>query len=43
VYAQEGLARFWRGVGANALRAIPESAIRFWIYDFVKQAVGVDD
>jgi len=37
-----GLASFWQGNGANCIKVMPESAIRFWTYDAVKARVCRD-
>ena len=37
-----GPASFWQGNGANCIKVMPESAIRFWTYDAVKVRVCRD-
>ena len=32
----EGIRGFFKGVGTNAVRAIPEAAIQFALYDFTR-------
>jgi len=42
IYQAGGLASFWQGNGANVVKVMPESAIKFWGYDFVKKGVCAD-
>ncbi|CAK9017475.1 Calcium-binding mitochondrial carrier protein SCaMC-2-A (Small calcium-binding mitochondrial carrier protein 2-A) (Solute carrier family 25 member 25-A), partial [Durusdinium trenchii] len=35
-----GLRAFWQGNGANVLKVMPESAVKFLVYDKVKDALG---
>ena len=37
IYAKEGLKAFWRGFGANAVRAVPSSMIQFAVMDATRQ------
>mmetsp|Transcript_7785 Transcript_7785/g.18392 ORF Transcript_7785/g.18392 Transcript_7785/m.18392 type:complete len:418 (+) Transcript_7785:74-1327(+) len=37
-----GPASFWQGNGANCIKVMPESAIRFWTYDAVKVRICRD-
>lgn len=39
IYRQEGLRAFWNGNGANTLKIMPESAMRFLGYEVFKNAV----
>lgn len=37
IYRAGGLLSFWQGNGANCIKIVPESAIKFWAYDYVKR------
>lgn len=38
----EGPAAFFRGWSSNTLKIMPNNAIRFWAYEWLKQAFGID-
>eukprot|EP00904_Undaria_pinnatifida_P012178 jgi/Undpi1/8090/HiC_scaffold_24.g10562.m1 len=42
IYRQEGLLAFWNGNGANTLKIMPESAIRFLGYEVFKNTICQD-
>mmetsp|Transcript_34798 Transcript_34798/g.55961 ORF Transcript_34798/g.55961 Transcript_34798/m.55961 type:complete len:458 (-) Transcript_34798:204-1577(-) len=42
VYAEGGLAAFWRGNGANVIKIMPESAAKFYCYEYLKQQIIAD-
>ena len=37
IYADGGLSAFWRGNGVNIVKIIPESAIRFYVFESCKR------
>lgn len=37
IYADGGLSAFWRGNGVNIIKIIPESAIRFYVFESCKR------
>eukprot|EP00039_Didymoeca_costata_P015369 m.259770 g.259770 ORF g.259770 m.259770 type:complete len:452 (+) comp16208_c1_seq3:197-1552(+) len=39
IYKDSGVTGFWRGNGASVLKVVPESAMKFFMYDFIKNAV----
>ncbi|CAN0250344.1 unnamed protein product [Scytosiphon promiscuus] len=39
IYRQEGVTAFWNGNGANTLKIMPESAIRFLGYEVFKSKI----
>ncbi|CAN0400228.1 unnamed protein product, partial [Ectocarpus sp. 13 AM-2016] len=39
IYRQEGWLAFWNGNGANTLKIMPESAIRFLGYEVFKNSI----
>lgn len=39
IYTQEGWRAFWNGNGANVLKIMPESAMRFLGYELFKEAI----
>ena len=41
IWAEEGPRGLYRGLSANALRAVPHSATRFVVYELAKDAAGV--
>ena len=42
VYREGGARAFWRGNGANVLKVVPETAVKFAAFDALKQVVAVD-
>ncbi|KAG5184595.1 mitochondrial carrier domain-containing protein [Tribonema minus] len=42
IWAEGGWRAFWRGNGANVIKIMPESAIRFMGYDFFKKRISKD-
>jgi hypothetical protein len=43
ILRKEGLAGFYKGIGPNALKVIPNNGIRFLAYEFLKKKIGVED
>ena len=41
IWATEGWRGFYRGWAANALKVVPQNAIRFVSYEFLKSLLGV--
>lgn len=41
ILAKEGLRGFYKGMSANAIKVIPNNALRFLAYDFIKTYLGV--
>jgi solute carrier family 25 (mitochondrial phosphate transporter), member 23/24/25/41 len=41
IWASEGAAGFYRGWAANTLKVVPQNAIRFVTYEWLKAALGV--
>jgi solute carrier family 25 phosphate transporter 23/24/25/41 len=41
IWSTEGFRGFYRGWAANSLKVIPQNAIRFVSYEFLKSLVGV--
>lgn len=39
IYRQEGWLAFWNGNGANTLKIMPESAVRFLSYEVFKSRI----
>ncbi|CAM9466293.1 unnamed protein product, partial [Choristocarpus tenellus] len=39
IYKREGMRAFWNGNGANVIKIMPESAIRFLGYELFKNAI----
>tara|TARA_B110000208_G_scaffold56749_1_gene74542 strand:+ start:507 stop:686 length:180 start_codon:yes stop_codon:yes gene_type:complete len=39
IYSTEGPAAFFKGCGANCIRAIPGAAIQFAAYDLLKEVL----
>ena len=42
VYREGGARAFWRGNGANVLKVVPETAVKFAAFDALKRVVAVD-
>ena len=42
MYREGGARAFWRGNGANVLKVVPETAVKFAAFDALKQVVAVD-
>ena len=42
IYKADGIAGFFQGNGANVVKIVPESAIKFWTYDAVKRFICRD-
>ena len=42
IYREGGAFAFWRGNGANVLKVVPETAVKFAAFDALKQLVAVD-
>ena len=42
VYREGGARAFWRGNGANVLKVVPETAVKFAAFDALKQVVAMD-
>eukprot|EP00899_Mesostigma_viride_P027305 jgi/Mesvir1/775/Mv17374-RA.1 len=42
IYRTEGVAAFFRGNGANCIKIVPESAVKFLAYDSLKHLVSQD-
>lgn len=42
IYTKEGTRAFFRGWSSNTLKIMPNNAIRFWAYEYLKRAFGVD-
>ena len=42
VYREGGARAFWRGNGANVLKVVPETAVKFAAFDALKQVVAED-
>ncbi|ORZ39851.1 mitochondrial carrier domain-containing protein [Catenaria anguillulae PL171] len=41
IYADGGLRSFWRGNGMNCVKIVPESAIKFYVFEQAKRAVAI--
>ena len=42
VYAEGGVRAFFRGNGANVLKVVPETAVKFAAFDLLKRAIATD-
>jgi solute carrier family 25 phosphate transporter 23/24/25/41 len=40
VYREDGILGFWKGNGVNVLKIIPESAVRFYVFELVKRRLS---
>lgn len=43
LYASGGLARFYRGLSLGLIKAVPSSAVQFWVFEQLKYAWGQGD
>ncbi|KAI9216616.1 mitochondrial carrier domain-containing protein, partial [Blastocladiella britannica] len=41
IYADGGVRSFWRGNGMNCVKIVPESAIKFYVFEQAKRAVAI--
>lgn len=42
IYASSGVRGFWRGNGVNCIKLFPETAIRFYVYEFLRAGLNID-
>jgi solute carrier family 25 phosphate transporter 23/24/25/41 len=42
IYAQGGFLSFFQGNTANVIKVMPESGVRFWVYDAAKSSICAD-
>jgi len=42
IYVSSGVKGFWRGNGVNCIKLFPETAIRFYVYEFLRAGLNID-
>lgn len=42
IYVETGIKGFWKGNGVNCIKLFPETAIRFYVYEFLRAAFNID-
>jgi solute carrier family 25 (mitochondrial phosphate transporter), member 23/24/25/41 len=43
ILKEEGVKAFWRGNGANVLKILPESSIKFYVFEHLKRVIPGDE
>ena len=42
IYREGGIRGYWKGNGVNCVKLFPETAIRFYVYEFLRARLNID-